>query len=1075
MNKKRFILAILLISVVCLGSSAVFAQDAGDMQDSNKLAVDNYDMLTSSSHTISPDATSDDIQNTINNMNDGDILDFETGTYSDICIYVNKSITINGNGATLTGYDTPSANNTPSIITNATAKGGYGISNLATLYVINANNVTINGLNIVGGANSASTYSNDLVYIKNSHNMTFTKNTVDGSSWGIYIQYSHDGVYTDNVIQNQAVTGLLNFGSARTVIERNKVINAKNHGIDVRHGTGPNVQVINNTIIGSQEGIYLMHSAGHTAAFNNIINCSISSVSCCGSSNIEIYNNTFKKSRIAILLNSGYKNITVGQNKYDLNNLPYPPTFVYYIAEAQSDYGSATNMMGTHSDSSSYSPTYQAYTEIPTPKDIEIDYTTILSETGTVYNVPEGATSADIQKIIDSMKDGDTLKFEKNAVYNNISIYTDKNIKIIGNGATLVGYDNLDLTNVPSKITATSANGGYGISERAVLYSVNNSGVVISDLNIVSKYPGYEALSDIAGTANNVAYKSAGIRTQQSKNITITGCTIDGASWGIYMEYSGVAIVTNNEIKNQFTTGILNFGTPESIIAGNTITNVSNHGIDVRHGTGPKVTVFNNTISGAREGIYLMHSQGHNVYNNTVADCSISGITAYGSGNENIFNNSISGSRIGILLGGGYYNVTIGLNTYDLDYLPFPPTFVTYLAKAESKYYQNAEGTYTTLYDTIISAGDIQTGKNATVEVKLTNVKGKGIANENISVVINNITYERVTDENGTAKVNVLLDYGTYDVAMTYAGKDTYVGTVGKSRLTVGDNVPTIISITEVTGDCNITGVLKDIDGNVLKNREIIATVGDSNVTAATDDEGKFTIQAADNSKVTIAFAGKDVFSASNTTLTLKNIAPVRAATKIVGENYTQYAVDFFAGERGGYFKVKLTDANGNALANKIVNIGYNGKCLVLESDKDGFVQVQINLLAANTLTFAVAFLGDDDYDASFEVYKITINKKTAKLSAPAKTYKASAKTKSYTVTLSTIKGSSADGKTYLGANKAITLTVNGKTYTAKTNAKGQATFKLSITKKGTYTATVNYAGDNTYNAAKTTAKIKIN
>ncbi|MBQ6099063.1 MAG: right-handed parallel beta-helix repeat-containing protein [Methanobrevibacter sp.] len=1070
MNKKRFIMAILLVSIVCFASSAVFAEDASDMQDNNILAVD--ETPTASHHTISPGATSDDIQNTINGMKDGDVLDFKNGTYSDICIYVNKSITINGNGAKLVGYDNPSINNTPSIITNTSAKGGYGISNLATLYVVRANNVTINGLNIVGGANSSSGYSNTLVFASYANNLTFINNELDGSSWGLYLQYSHDGKITDNLIQNQAVTGLINFGSARTLIERNKVVNAKNHGIDVRHGTGPNVQVLNNTVIGSQEGIYLMHSAGHTAAFNKLINCSISSVSCCGSSNIEIYNNTFQKSRIGILFNSGYRNITVGPNTYNLNNLPYPPTFVYYIAEAQSDYNGAEAMMGTHSDSSSYSPAYKAYKEIPTPKDINIDYTKILSETGTTYNVPEDMTSADIQKMMEGMKDGDTLKFAKNAVYNNISIYTDKNIKIIGNGATLVGYDNLNLTNVPSKITATTAEGGYGISNPAVLYSVNNSGVVISDLNIVSKYPGYKPLATVPGTS--VAYKTAGIRTQNSKNITITGCTVDGASWGIYLEYSGVAIVTNNEIKNQFTTGILNFGTPESIIAGNIIINVANHGIDVRHGTGPRVTVFNNTIDGAREGIYLMHSQGHNVYNNTVLGCSISGITAYGSGNENIFNNTIEGSRIGILLGGGYYNVTIGMNSYNLDWLPFPPTFVTYLAKAENKYYQNAEGTYTTLYDTIISADDAKTGKNATVEVKLTNVKGKGIANQNVSVVINNVTYQKTTDENGVAKVNAILDYGVYDVVMNYAGEGTYVKTTAKFKLTVGENIATTLSISEVTGNCTITGVLKDAEGKVMADAEITAKVGDSNVTTKTDDKGVFTIQAEDNTVVTLKYAGSEPWLASETSITLENINPVRKDTSIIAKDYNTKAIDYYAGERGGYFEVTLTDGS-KPIANKAVKIGFNGKVYNTTTDENGLARLQINLGNAGTYTFAVAFLGDDDYKGAFVVQKITVTKKTTSISASAKSYKASAKTKSYTVTLKTEKGSSIDGKTYLRNGKTIKLTVNGKTYTAKTNAKGQATFKLDITKKGTYTANINFAGDNGYQASKASAKITIN
>jgi parallel beta-helix repeat protein len=191
-------------------------------------------------------------------MSDGDTLNFEAGEYRDICIYINKNITVNGNGATLIGYDTPSKDNTPEIIWKATNESGYAIGNLATLYIVKTTGVTINGLTIIGGANSASTYSNALVYAMNSNNLTFNNNVLNGSSWGLYLQYCNDGKIIENTIKNQEVTGILNFGSARTLIETNKIVNAKNHGIDVRHGTGPNVKVINNTVIGSKEGIYLM-------------------------------------------------------------------------------------------------------------------------------------------------------------------------------------------------------------------------------------------------------------------------------------------------------------------------------------------------------------------------------------------------------------------------------------------------------------------------------------------------------------------------------------------------------------------------------------------------------------------------------------------------------------------------------------------------------------------------------------------------------------------------------------------------------------------------------------------------
>ncbi|MDO5832549.1 MAG: right-handed parallel beta-helix repeat-containing protein, partial [Methanobrevibacter sp.] len=796
MKNKSLLLSIFLILAVILSSSAVFAEDTADASLQQADDVDTIqeaivqDEKLSAEYTVAAGSTGEQIQAQLDSMSDGDVLNLEDGTYTDVCIYVNKSITINGNGAKLVGFDNPSINTTPSIITNTSANGGYGIGNLATLYVVKANNVTINGLTIVAGANSSSetagpSYSNALVYVESSNNLVLKDNVLDGSSWGLYLRFSHDAQIVENQIKNQAVTGILNFGSARTQIERNTVTNAKNHGIDVRHGTGPNVQVINNTVIGSKEGIYLMHSQGHTAANNELINCTISSISCYGSSNIEIYNNTMKKSRIGILLGGGYKNINVGENTFNLNNLPYPPTFVYFIAEGKSDFQSADSMMGTHSDSSE-NPVYTEYTEIPTPKDINVNYATILNPTGTTYKVPAGTSSADIQTIIANLNDGDTLEFEENAVYNDVSIYVDKNVKVIGNNATLIGYDSVDLANVPAKVTASTDENGYALSNPAVLYVLNNTGAVISGLNIIAQYPGYAPLSTVPPTS--MEYKTAGIRTKDSINVTITNCKVDGASWGIYLEFSRGALVTNNEISNQFTTGILNFGTGNSILANNTITDAVNHGIDVRHGTGPNVTVFNNTISGSKEGIYLMHSKGHSVYGNTITDSSISGITCYGSGNEKVFDNSISGSRIGILLGGGYYNVTIGKNSYSLDSLPFPPTFVTYLAKVETTYdsASKAVGVYSDKYDTYIDASDVYKNPGEVeYKVKLTDSNGKPEAKQTVTFAIGDDTYTEITDSEGIATLALNLTEGKYDVAINYAGTDNFKAASENVTITV--------------------------------------------------------------------------------------------------------------------------------------------------------------------------------------------------------------------------------------------------------------------------------------------------
>ncbi len=98
-------------------------------------------------------------------------------------------------------------------------------------------------------------------------------------------------------------------------------------------------------------------------------------------------------------------------------------------------------------------------------------------------------------------------------------------------------------------------------------------------------------------------------------------------------------------------------------------------------------------------------------------------------------------------------------------------------------------------------------------------------------------------------------------------------------------------------------------------------------------------------------------------------------------------------------------------------------------------------------------------------VTKKVTKKKTA-ITAKTKTFKLKTKIKKYTITLKT-------GKKIL-KKKKVTIRVKGKTYSAKTNSKGKATFKLKISKKGKFKAIIKFAGDKTYKASKKTVYIKI-
>ena len=222
-----------------------------------------------------------------------------------------------------------------------------------------------------------------------------------------------------------------------------------------------------------------------------------------------------------------------------------------------------------------------------------------------------------------------------------------------------------------------------------------------------------------------------------------------------------------------------------------------------------------------------------------------------------------------------------------------------------------------------------------------------------------------------------------------------------------------------------------------------------------------------------------DIINETKITITVNDnpdssITSKKDTTLEAAKSVTIAAVDTNAGEKGEFIYATLKDSNGNALASKTIQIALDGKIYNVTTNDNGNARLQVNISSANTYTCAVSFKGDDGYNgASLVCTQLTVSKKSTSITASAKTFKAKAKTKSVSVTLKTSKNK-LDGKTYLSKGKKLTLTVNKKTYTAKTNSKGVAKFSIKLTKKGKYNATIKFAGDKTYKAASKKIKITI-
>ena len=160
---------------------------------------------------------------------------------------------------------------------------------------------------------------------------------------------------------------------------------------------------------------------------------------------------------------------------------------------------------------------------------------------------------------------------------------------------------------------------------------------------------------------------------------------------------------------------------------------------------------------------------------------------------------------------------------------------------------------------------------------------------------------------------------------------------------------------------------------------------------------------------------------------------------------------------------IVLRDGNNNLIANKTISVTIDGVTKTLTTDDNGSASLSVKYGSAATHYVFVSFLGDDEYKSSVANCKIVVNKKTTTITAPKSTLKVK-KSKKISITLK------SGGKVV--ANKKITLKVNGKTFSAKTNSKGIASVNVKLLKKGTFKYTVKFAGDSAFKSVSKTGKV---
>ena len=149
------------------------------------------------------------------------------------------------------------------------------------------------------------------------------------------------------------------------------------------------------------------------------------------------------------------------------------------------------------------------------------------------------------------------------------------------------------------------------------------------------------------------------------------------------------------------------------------------------------------------------------------------------------------------------------------------------------------------------------------------------------------------------------------------------------------------------------------------------------------------------------------------------------------------------------------------------LNININGKDYTVKTDSNGQARISVGTLTPGTYTATISYKGSGNYKAANTTAQVVVVKAATIITAPDVN----------------VAYKDPNGKLVSaivnehGKPLVVTMNVNlnGKTYTAKTDANGQISMSTADLAPGTYTTTVFYKGSSNYNASSTTANIQVN
>ncbi len=328
--------------------------------------------------------------------------------------------------------------------------------------------------------------------------------------------------------------------------------------------------------------------------------------------------------------------------------------------------------------------------------------------------------------------------------------------------------------------------------------------------------------------------------------------------------------------------------------------------------------------------------------------------------------------------------------------------------------------------------------KNGTkLSGKLLDNNSNPIINQTVSININGMSYNKITDSNGTFGMNINLDPNVYNFTVAYNGSDIYNPALKNAKVTILSVIESNDLVKYYRNESQYYATFLDEKGNPIANNTAVTfNINGVFYTQYTNENGtaKLNIQLYPKKYIITAIHPKGEKKGYNI-----DVLPTIVSKDLVKyyKNESQYYATFL-------------DKQGNPIANNTaVTFNINGVFYTQYTNENGTAKLNINLNPGN---YIITAMHPDGLQTGNNVF---VNKTliTYDISQPCN------KTGTATFTAEVL-----DGQGRPLGNASVTFLIAGKVLTKLTDEKGIAFINIKAY-PGVYTITTTYNG---YSVGKT-------